>query len=81
MLVESVPQGWIYALNQPCGSSIIAVNTAQIRRGGIGEGELPWREACRHLRLVDAFAPLTREAEIEIWEFSCIGRDKNRKRA
>lgn len=76
MLVESVPQGWIYALNQPCGSSIIAVNTRRKFAVGGSARESLWREACRHSRLIDAFAPLTREAEIEIWNSAASAATK-----
>lgn len=67
MLVESVPQGWIYALNQPCGSSIIALNTRREFAVGGQARQTLWRDACRHSRLIDAFAPLSRKPVIGVW--------------
>ncbi|MGL4437906.1 MAG: NAD(P)/FAD-dependent oxidoreductase [Bosea sp. (in: a-proteobacteria)] len=67
MLVEAVPQGWLYALNQSSGTSILALNTRRKFAVGAQAKRTLWQQACMASTLIAKFAKLPSETEIVVW--------------
>lgn len=76
MLVEAVPQGWLYALNQPGGTSVLALNTRRKFAVGTEARRTLWQQACRASTLIATFAKPLGETEIAVWNSAASSAKK-----